>query len=537
MKNIILSRIVAPWAFLFIPVSFSLADTQPFMTDYPALCPKGDHHKSINMNGRTISAPKIPDEEELFSQLRSGEEKESLRAAISLALGGNLEAFSYLLEKRDLNLLRLYGWNYQNRNGSRCVDPFIENKIIELFDDPELREGLLALLGKNLYQGRELFDKLFSLDLNIKEIRFFTSVIRALVATNQPDIEEKVLQHAVRYTVNVDVKYWHNFMPIDKYYIDFFVQRNYKPAVSYMQKILDETHYSIVSKTHNTHVYNRHRGLYYGLDRFPSFFVEGVFAEQLSKLKDVSPDEIFFNIEFESAVSYALKHALSYERRYNIVQYLSWILTTEQVAGPTLSEKNLALIDYKMRSEAIEFLAQAGTLDSGYILIHELNRQVERTAGRSSSSLIAQILNTLSTLPASIGIDVPAFMKAVYKLDERSQLLIVPQILGKHPHPEGHAFLLSQLQGIARAGEKFRAKHGIDSKSAFKMIFDVLITFEAADYLFPTRQKIDSLFEEEFLDEKSYISYSKRLNALIGNDSAPYSALMEKKKIEKSKAR
>ena len=206
-------------------------------------------------------------------------------------------------------------------------------------------------------------------------------MIRALVATNQHGVEEEMLQHARQYSVNVDVKYWHNFLPIDKYYLDFFVQRYYIPAVPYMQEILDETYYSIVSKTHKTHVYNRHRGLYYQLDKFPPYLVEGVFAEQLSKLKGVTLDEIFFNLELETAVRYALKHALSFEGRNNIVQYLAWILATEQDSDPSASKKALALIDYKMRSHAIEFLAQAATLDTGFILVQELNRQVDRAGG------------------------------------------------------------------------------------------------------------------------------------------------------------
>jgi HEAT repeat protein len=517
---------------LSTPGSFAFASTALVTVDYPVLCPKGEHQKGISLNGRTISIPKILEEKELLKRLRSGDEKESRTAAVSLALGGNLKAFSFLLEKRDLNLLSIYGSYYQNRNGSRCVDPIIENKIIESFDDRELREYLLTFFGKNLYQSRKLFEKLLAVDITLNKTRFFTAMIRSLVATNQPDIEKKVHEHAMRYIVNVKLKYWHNFLPIDKYYLDFFVQRNYKPAVSYVQDILDETHYSIVPRTHRTHVYNRHRGLYYQLDKYPSSAVERVFAKQLSKLENITRDKVFFNIELESAGRFALKHALSYEGRNNIVQYLAGILATEQAYDPAASDKDLAYIDYKMRSQAIEFLAQAGTRDSGRILIREMNRHAGTTGVRSSASLVSQILTNLSALPASVEIDVPEFMKAVKKLDERSQLLTVPHILGKHPHPEGHAFLLSQLQDIASSGEGFRMNHGIKSKAAYKMIFDILITFDAADYLFLTRQQVDSLFDEGNLDEKLYISSSKQLNALIGNESALYTALREKREAE-----
>jgi hypothetical protein len=532
MRRIDIGIIAILIVFFLNPSSYAFADTALLTADYPFLCPKGDHQRSISLNGRTISVPKILEEKKLLKSLRSGDERESLTAAISLALAGNLKAFSVLLEERDQNLLRLYDSYYQNRNGSRCVDPLIEKEIIESFDDTELRESLLAFFGKNLYQSRELFEKIFAVDISLKEIRVFLSVVRSLVATNQPDIEREVLEHAVRYTEHVELKYWHNFLPIDKYYLDFFVQRNYKPAVAYMQEVLDETYYSIVPEIYRTHVYNRHRGLYYQLDKFPSFLVEGVFAKQLSKLENITRDEIYFNLELEAAGRYALKHALSYEGRNNIVQYLSGILATEQASDPSALEKALAVIDYKMRSQAIEFLAQAGTLDSGRILIRELNRQAGHSGVKSSASLVAQILNSLSALPASVEIDVPEFMKAVKKMDERSQLLIVPHILGKYPHPEGHAFLLSQLQDIASSGEGFRMKHGIDSTSAYKMIFDVLITFDAADYLFPSRKQIDSLFEEGSLEEELYISSSKRLNALIGNESAPYTALREKREAE-----
>ena len=344
MKRIILNIISILVVLLSISASFVFAETGLATVNSTVLCPKGDHQKGIVRNGRTISVPKILEEKELLKRLRSGEEKESLTAAISLALSGNLKAFSFLFKKRDLNLLRIYGSYYQNRNGIRCIDPIIENMIIESFDDTGLRECLLAFLGKNLYQSRKLFEKLFALDLALKEIRVFTSVVRALVATHQPDIEKKVHEHAMRYTVNVEPKYWHFFLPIDKYYLDFFVQRNYTPAVSYVQEILDETYYAIVPQTHRTHVYNRHRGLYYQLDKFPSSLVEGIFAKQLLKLKNITRDKIFFNIELEAAGRYALKHALSCGRRNNIVQYLAGILATMQPSDPSVYREALLSI-------------------------------------------------------------------------------------------------------------------------------------------------------------------------------------------------
>jgi hypothetical protein len=532
MRRIDTGIMVVLIAFFLISASYSFADTALVAADYPYLCPKGDHHKSISMNGRTINMPKILEEKELFEKVNSRDEKESRTATISLALSGNLKAFSVLLEKRNLNLLSLYGSFYQNRNGSRCVDPHIENKIIESFDDTELREYLLTFFGKNLYQSRKFFDMLFTVNISLREIRFFTAVIRSLIATNQPDIENAVFEHAIKYMVDVELKYWHNFLPIDKYYLDFFVQRNFKPAVSYMQEILDETHYSIVPEIYRTHVYNRHRALYYQLDKFPSSLVEEVFAKQLSKLKNIMRDEIFFNLELEAAGRYALKHALSYEGRGNIVQYLDGILSTEQVSDPSASEKARAIIDYKMQSQAIEFLAQASTRDSGLILTKELNRQVGSIGTKSSAALITQILTNLSALPASVEINIPEFISAVNKLDKRSQLLIVPHILGKHPHPEGHAFLLMQLQDIASSGDTVWMKQGIQRKSAYKMIFDILITFDAAQYLFLSRQQIDSLFNEGNLDEDLYISSSKRLNQLIGNESELYTLLREKREAE-----
>jgi HEAT repeat protein len=518
--------------FILSAYSYAFENTAHFTVGHPNLCPEADHQKSITLNGRAISVPKILEEKELLERLHSRDQKESFTSAISLGLGGSMRAFSVLLKKRDLNLLSLYGSYYQNRNGSRCIDPLLEKKIIEKFDDPELKEYLLTFFRKNLYQSRELFEKLVAVDLVLKEIRFSTAMVGALAATHQPDIENEVLEHAIRYTVDVEPNYWHMLLPIDKYYLDFFVQRNYKPAVSFMQEILDETHYAIVPETYRTHVYNRHRALYYQLDRFPSSLVAGVFAKQLSKLENVARDEIFFNIELEAAGRYALKHAVSFEGRNEIVRYLAEILATEQAYALSASDSVIAVIDYKMRSHAIEFLAQAGTRDSGIILTTELNRQVSLPRGKSSLALIAQILNNLIALPATIEIDVPEFMKAVKKMDERTQLLIVPQVLKKHPHFEGHVFLLSQLDNIVSSARDFKLKYGMDYKYAYKMIFDVLITFDAADYLFLTRQEVDGLFEKESLDEELYISSSKQLNALIGNESELYTALREKREVE-----
>lgn len=536
---LILIGIVVTW---FTCVTASAADTEKKeITEerfQQALCPMASPAKSINLNGRILAPARSPEQEEAYLEtLRSSDGEELNRAVIALALGGNLRAFKNLLESRNLNLLSMFGGFYQNKDATRCVDPFIESAIVDYVDDPELSEPLLSFFGKNVYRSRKLFELLVTKKIDRKNIRVFGRTIRALVATNLPEIEQQVLEHAIQNMVNSDPEYWWLMPSIDGYYLDFFVKRRYEPVIKYIQDILDEAHYSTVPEKYRNHLINRHQALYRWLDRFPSSPVEAIFLKQLSKLVNLTPDELIFALELEAVGKYALKHALSYECRNRIVNYLSQIMEKEASFDQSgkqkkVTEESAAIMDYKIRSKVIELLTQTVTNKASSVMMREMNRLVNLTETKITNALITQILANLATLPATVEIDIPLLIKAVSKLEDRRHISVPPEVFAKHPHPDGYRYLLTQLGSVVTSGRDFKKMLGIDYKAVFNQLFGLLLTFSEAGYLFDTRIEIDRLFEKGKLDERLYISSSKQLNSLIGNESLLYSAFRRKKEAE-----
>jgi hypothetical protein len=533
------TKIVILLTFSLLLAGFHAESTEPIQkisvlkkTDLE-LCPPGKPHLFINFEGQKITAPASPDEKlTVIEKAGSQDKDEAQKAVMAMALAGNLHTFRDLLKNKDTRLLQSYAISYQNSNRTVCIDPEIEDAVIEHFDDPELRMPMLSFFVNNKYRGRAFFNKLLQLELDIKDMRTFSWVIKSLLATNLPGIEEEVFIHAKRYTVGMDLKYWWSLISIDQHYMEFFINRNYKPAVGYMKMILDETHYSKTRDMHLTHVINRHTAIYYRLDNFPSYLVEDIYAKQLGKLEDVEWDELF-NIELELVGRYALKHALSYENRSEIVEHLSRILQNEAVFSEhTVKEYKTDYIDYKIRDRVYEMLTRSGTDAAGVALIRELNRLVEAREAISGHTLKVHILNKLLNLPGTVKLDIAEFMRAVPELDERTRVLIVPQILAKHPHPEGHAYLLSLLEFTIEYGEEYKMYYGHDYKKGYNLMISTLLLFDKAEYLFNTRHKVEELFEQGKLDEDLYVSSSKKINSLIGNESPMFTKLMERREAE-----
>jgi hypothetical protein len=177
-------------------------------------------------------------------------------------------------------------------------------------------------------------------------------------------------------------------------------------------------------------------------------------------------------------------------------------------------------------------LTQSGTDAAGIALIKELNRLVKIQKSKSSHTLKVHILNKLLNLPSTVKLDIPEFMKAVPELDERTRILIVPQILAKHPHPEGHAYLLSMLEFIVAYGEEYKMYYGQDHRAGYNQMISTLLLFDKAEYLFSTHLKVEELFEQGKLDEDLYVTSSKQLNSLIGNESPMFTRLMERREAE-----
>jgi hypothetical protein len=120
---------------LFVPLSKtnaqdSLAAEQAMLQEN--ICTEAGPIPKVNYEGRTINVPgSIEEEKELLGRLTVADRKEATAATIALALAGNLKTFRDLLTKRDSGLSRSYALSYRNRDGSKCIDPIVEEAIIQ----------------------------------------------------------------------------------------------------------------------------------------------------------------------------------------------------------------------------------------------------------------------------------------------------------------------------------------------------------------------------------------------------------------------
>ncbi len=80
-------------------------------------CPAADRIDQLNFNKKILYIPSSEDQvRDLLGKISSSNQDEATRAIVSLALAGNLEAFTKLLNAQNTNGLSLYCSYYQNSN-------------------------------------------------------------------------------------------------------------------------------------------------------------------------------------------------------------------------------------------------------------------------------------------------------------------------------------------------------------------------------------------------------------------------------------
>jgi len=485
------------------------------------------------LNGDT-AADQIQTQEILLQKLDDPAPKIVLNAVHGLAQTGSLDAYRTLLTRGDTNLLRQYASRYRNRNGTEHLDPEIEASIIKNIDNPVIMDPLLSFFHKNIYQSTALFDRLIRMTPDFKQTRVAVLMVKALVATNLPDIEQRVLDHAVRINTMVDQRFWWLIPQIERNYFDFFLKRGYKPAISFMQSILDETHYSKVRGNPQTHLFNRQRYIYYVLDKFPSSYVGDIFIKQVGKLSGVERDTLFSN-ELKAAGEYAVKHSLTYEQKEETNKHLIQILKSIRSAPQTKTKG--ARTDVMIRIYIIKLLGKTGTETSGKALVMELVQTASKRGQRSYATLVSQIMQSITSIPADVELDVPEFLEAARKLDNQNRFLSVPPILLKYKHPEGYAYLLSFLEDILTTEEDLKRLYGYNRAGAFMNMVKHLSSFDETEYMEKTLNEIDTLFQNGKLSEDLYIRVSEYLIDTVDIKSPIYTALMEKKEALKEARR
>jgi len=499
------------------------------------LCPAAGSGPPTARGANAARAAKLSeDREALLRELDDPDSKIVRNAVLLLSQVGSLDTYRILLTRGDANLLRQYSSHYRNRDGTLCLDPEIEASIVENLDNPVIIDPLLSFFHKNLYRSTALFDRLIAMTPDFRQTRIAILIVKALVATNLPDIEQKVLDHAERLNSMTDQRFWWLIPQIERNYFDFFLKRGYIPAIAYMQSILDVVHYSMVRGNPQTHLFNRHRYIYYVLDRFPSSHTGDVFIKQLGKLVHVERGSLFSN-EMKAAGEYAVKHALSLEQKEEINRHLIQVL--ESIRSEVQTDTAAARTDFVIRIDIIKLLGKTGTETSARTLIMELDQTVHSREKRTYATLVARILESIMNIPEEVEINAGEFLDAARNLDDLNRFLYIPQILTKHRAPEGHAYLLSLLEEILATEKNFKRIYGDDRDDAFMHIMEDLARFDKPEYVEGTVNGIDTLFQSGKLPEKLYITASEYFMDSLESESSVYKALMGKKKALKEARR
>ena len=200
-------------------------------------CPAADRIDQLNFNKKILYMPDSEDQvRDFLGKISSSNQNEAARAIVSLALAGNLEAFTKLLNAQNATGLSLYCSYYQNANEKKCIDSVLETAVIEYLDDPKSGEALLRLFRKNYYQSSVLFEKLINMDPEVGNIRRFGLIVNALVASNLPGTEQPVLEHGLANAAYIDRKFWWAVSSVDQYYVDFFTRRDFEPGINIFRK-------------------------------------------------------------------------------------------------------------------------------------------------------------------------------------------------------------------------------------------------------------------------------------------------------------
>jgi hypothetical protein len=244
---------------------------------------------------------------------------------------------------------------------------------------------------------------------------------------------------------------------------------------------------------------------------------------------------MLFNVELEAVGRRSIEHAQSIAQRKRIVDHLERIIQTGNRLGYGVCEEkahSTGSFNIIIRSRLIQFLGQAATDEAAEVLLQEFQDLVEKKGCRDATNMASQVVIALNTLPESISLNVAEFLQAVLRFEDRERYLTIPLILKKHPHPEGHKYLLSLLDEITAKKDELKSVFGMDFQGSFNWMLDILLAFDKPEYLFETRRKIDSFYEEKRLEEAIYMSASQRLNSLIGNESPLYTALRKQKEAE-----
>ena len=514
-------------AFLAVATTTSASDAGDLKAT--PLCPAvTDPRTVVKIDGVEVLAPtSVEASAEALAMLTWLDRDQRLRAAISLGLAGNVDAFHQILESRDLANLSTYGRFYVNPDRTECVGREIEIAVLAHMADPELRPSLTAFFEKNLYQRRELFDTLVGVDFDDGKPDDFNRLVMALLATRLEGIEDEVLAQAKRHLEH-DTPVRKRVLPgVHRRYVEFFGERGYEPAIGYMETLLlaegyEETLDSFIAEFSQT----RSR-VYLTLDGFASPEVAEIFIRQLRRVVDSCPPR-FVLYELGAFGSFAIGHAATAEQRLQITESLAMLLGLWPPSEPV---STMGSTDYRTHKKLVDLLSELGTTEAAAVLVADLDRLAGLDDPKIADGLMVSTFEALRYLPDTTELDVPAFLAVASRLPDRYRLHNVPTILDAHPDPAANAFYLDQVRWIVENWDGFKTRYLIEPDAALAFVLDRLLEAEASEDLLLVRNEVDALYQEGKLEESRYVVTSDRLNGLLGDESAVYRGLQESRRI------
>lgn len=523
------------------------AEPTPTRLPLPSLCPAAGMRPSVYLQQRqeTIRAPQTAEERQArLQQLTSSDSSTRYAAIVAFAFAGDVDVFKHLLTTRNASDIHTFASNYRNSDNTLCLAPAVEGLIIRHLDNSAIARSLFAFFPKNLYRSRAFFDAIIAQQPNQRALLAFPRFVRALTATNLPGIALQILAHAITFSDAAPSKLASPVLETQNTYVTYFVRRRDASVLDYIETILNtmqrQDAVQLKSQAYAA-LTNMRSSMYRALAHFPSSRTSQICLKELERLtrKPWRQGMTTLLTLLGSALDTPDTTAAQRSQAVQTIADMLEANSPQSLRQRRPPHPRYAPTDYEMRRDSYKLLVALNTRDAADVLLDDLLRVLTLPEADRPRELISRLLESLHRYPATTDIDIPRLLQAAAKLDARSQLHLVPDILAQHPHPAAYTYLLSLLERVLRTdGDPQGKTIVVDRRSSrrlldntYEHVLQLVMQYDATQELSRTRQQIDHLYTRGLLREQRYVAASKRLNDLLGDESAPYMAYREQQRV------
>ncbi len=532
-------------SFLFILAGGPLQGWAIGQDEFSGQCPQADKYRlqrSFYFSNlkEVVRAPQSPDEiKARLAELNSTEKWRRQAAIASLALAGNLDLFHQLLAEGDGDGMATYAGNYLREDGNLCIDPQIEKAIVRNFADSRFTSAFLSFFHKNLYSNPEIFELLAPLQLDTNDPDQYGRIIKALCATRLAGLDEQMLEIGTQALLH-ETPVQKRVMPGVHQSIIAYLASQKSPAFSYYRTVFATEHRGErVAYFQNNYAQTR-LAIYQALVHYSDDASFLIFLEQLNELSREAWGPFYVN-DLNHLLTNLKAHSRFEENKNKVIPFLRQILSTPslpQMVGyspPWERAGDPAFYDQKIRKQVYALLVEIDTGHAANLFLSELGELLRRPQSEGQKVLVTELLHGLASLSASTPIDQERLVVLANRLTDQTQIVKVSEILGSHHHPTGFHFVMGYFEGSIRKAEE--NQDAAVSNRLADILFNILLQFSDSEYLLKTRNKIDTLFLEEKIEEARYHKMSVALSELLDTESATFTTLLETRKKEKEEKR